>query len=101
MKAEFILCPAIKRNIPKECVKHYYHNNDIYNIEIGYRHCDILARFQGEVSTKIEDQGFYTSRGKFVNRQEAFMIAYHADQIPISLYDKRGNNGKLYSEDLY
>lgn len=48
-----------------------------------------------------EDQGFYTSRGRFVGRQEAFMIAYHANQIPISLYDERGNNGRLFSEDLY
>ena len=100
MKAEFILCSAIKRIKPKECARHY-HNNDIYNIEIGYRHCDIYARFKGEVSTKIKDQGFYTSRGRFVDRQEAFMIAYHANQIPISLYDERGNNGKLFSEDLY
>ncbi len=100
MRTEYILCAAIKRNSPKECARHY-DNNDLYNIELGYRHCDIFARFGKEVSNKLEDQGFYTSRGRFVNRHEAFFIAYHANQIPISLYDERGKNAKLFSEDLY
>jgi len=100
MKAEFILCSAIKRITPRDCFQHYT-ENDIYNVELGYRHCDILIRFEGEVSKKQKDQGFYTSRGRFVDRKEAFMIAYHANQIPISLYDERGSNGKLFSEDLY
>lgn len=100
MRTEYILCAAIKRNNPKECIRHY-DNNDLYNIELGYRHCDIFARFGEEVSNKLEDQGFYTSRGRFVDRHEAFFIAYHANQIPISLYDERGKNAKLFSEDLY
>lgn len=100
MRTEYILCAAIKRNNPKECTRHY-DNNDLYNIELGYRHCDIFARFGKEVSNKLEDQGFYTSRGRFVDRHEAFFIAYHANQIPISLYDERGKNAKLFSEDLY
>lgn len=53
-KQEFILCAAIKRINSRDCVKHYY-NNDIYNIEIGYRHCDIFARFGSEISRKPED----------------------------------------------
>lgn len=100
MKIEYILCAAIKRIYPRDCVKHYY-DSDLYDIELGYRHCDILARFHGEVSEKLEDQGFYTSRGRFVDRKEAFQIAYQANQIPITLYDERGVNGKLFSEDLY
>lgn len=100
MKTEFILCSAIRRKEPKDCVVHY-HDNDIYSIELGYRHCDIFARFGDEVSNKLEDQGFYTSRGRFVDRHEAFFIAYHANQIPISLYDERGKDAKLFSEDLY
>lgn len=100
MKTEYILCSAIKRKKPKECTRHYY-DNDLYEIELGYRHCDIFARFEGEVSTDPNDQGFYTSRGRFVDRHEAFFIAYHANQIPISLYDDRGNDAKLFSEDLY
>lgn len=107
MKTEYILCAAIKRIYRRNCVQHYILDengnsvNDIYNIELGYRHPDILARFKEEVSRNLEDQGFYTSRGRFVNRKEAFQIAYQANQIPISLYNERGVNGKLFSEDLY
>ena len=100
MRTEYILCAAIERIEPKNCT-HHYQNNDIYRIELGYRHCDIYARFGNEVSKSIHSQGFYTSRGRFVDRKKAFIIAYHANQIPISLYDERGDNGKLYSEDLY
>lgn len=100
MKTEYILCAAIKRKIPKECPRHYY-VSDLYDVELGYRHADILARFKGEVSTSAVDQGFYTSRNRFVNRNEAFLIAYHANQIAIELYNERGKEGKLFSEDLY
>lgn len=100
MKTEYILCAAIKRLQPRNCINHY-HNGDILSVELGYRHCDIFARFHGEVSSKYEDQGFYTSKNRFVNRNEAFLIAYQANQIPISLYKERGDNGRLYSEDLY
>ena len=100
MKTEFILCAAIRRIKPRECVRQY-HVSDIYDVELGYRHPDILVRFEGEVSKKPSDQGFFTSRNRFVDRKEAFMIAYQANQIPIALYDERGNDGKLYSEDLY
>lgn len=100
MKTEYILCAAIRRVKPRDCVRHYW-QSDIYDVELGYRHPDILARFKGEVSTELSEQGFYTSRNRFVDRNEAFKIAYQANQIPITLYEERGENGKLYSEDLY
>ena len=78
-KKEYILCAAIKRLEPKECTP--YHNNDICNIELGYRHHDIFQRFTGEVSRKQEDQGFYTSKGRFVGRWEAMLIAWRANQV--------------------
>ena len=99
-KKEYILCSAIKR-IEKKSVPQVYYQNDIYDIELGYRHSDIFARFQGEVSKKIEDQGFYTSKGRFVDRNEALQIAYNAHQIPPMVYTERGPKGKLFSEDLY
>lgn len=74
---EYILCSAIKRNVPRDCVKHFK-NNDIYNIEIGYRHCDIYARFEKEVSSTPSGQGFYTSMGWFVDRKEGLEIAVNA-----------------------
>lgn len=92
-KTEFILCAAIKRLSPRECLKIYW-NNDIYDIEIGYRHADILHRFKGEVSNNPYDQGFYTSKGRFVSREEAAQIAFEAGQIS-------EQKTWLFSEDLY
>lgn len=76
---EYILCAAIKRITPRECTP--YHNNDICTIELGYRHHDIFQRFPGEVSKHPDDQGFYTSKGRFVCREEAMFIAWSAGQV--------------------
>lgn len=103
---EYILCAAIKRIEPKKDIRPY-HNNDITNIEIGYRHHDILQRFKGEVSQKLSDQGFYTSKGRFVDRIEAMKIAVESEQVrPYVAYKYYSKNTKtefnpLYSEDLY
>lgn len=79
---EYILCAAIKRVSQKKDIHPYYEGqNDICNIEIGYRHHDILQRFKSDVSNKMEDQGFYTSKGRFVNRYEGMEIAYNAGQV--------------------
>ena len=92
-----ILCAAIKRLNPRSS-KCNYHQNDIHLIELGYRHHDILIRFRGEVSQDPNDQGFYTSKGRFVNRIEAYEIASKAGQIKhLPALEKF----KLYSEDLY
>lgn len=115
---EYILCAAIKRVTPKECTP-YNDSNNICNIEIGYRHHDILQRFKGEVSTKQKDQEFYTSKGRFVGRYEAMKIAYEAEQVsfekakrmyPLSIstdeeltqeYLCSRYYNRLFSEDLY
>ena len=115
-KQEYILCAAIKRITPRQDTT-MYHNNDICNIEIGYRHHDIIRRFQGEISRYPEDQGFYTSKGRFVDRREAMIIAWKAGQVKSEVALKftlgdvrdiieRGEKlmdyvNKLYSEDLY
>ena len=125
-KKEYIICAAVKRVKQRDCIKHYY-NNDLYDIEIGYRHCDIFARFGDEISKNPYDQGFYTSFGRFVGRYEGMMLAWLAGQIDdktalrsgLTEEDKkeqfqiiinRTNNtedtykkyfNKLYSEDLY
>ena len=101
-KQEYILCAAIKRIKPRDCTKHYY-TNDIYDIEIGYRHCDIFTRFEGEVSTNPYDQGFYTSKGRFVDRYEGMKIACWSGQVPaVKAFKADGQTpNKLFSEDLY
>ena len=93
---ERILCAAIKRKEERNCHNVYYEGqNDILKIEIGYRHPDIIQRFQGELDLK--EQGFYTSKGRFVDRKEAFIIAENA----LQLIGVSGGHGTLYSEDLY
>lgn len=93
---EYILCAAIKRKEPRQCYKCYYeHLHDIYNIELGFRHPDILHRFKNEVSTNPKDQGFYTSKGRFVSREEGLKIARASGQVNEII------GGVLTSEDLY
>lgn len=96
---EFILCSAIKRIKPRE-TKCNYRENDIHKVELGYRHHDILIRFRGEVSTNVSDQGFYTSQGRFVDRIEAYKIAYNAGQLKSPDYSN-DYAYRLISEDLY
>ena len=124
---EYILCAAIRRKQPREGSPYWEGTNDIMDIEIGYRHHDIFHRFNNrgdyEVSILMEDQGFYTSKGRFVDRYEAMKIAYEAGQVSeevafskkwhdIKLNITDGDNvdwdiadtekyNKLFSEDLY
>ena len=106
-KQEYILCAAIKRIEPRQL--NLYYNNDINNIEIGYRHHDIIRRFQHEISRNPNDQGFFTSKGRFVDRKEAAHIALLAGQIDVekccSIKYVDGFDvitvKPLYSEDLY
>lgn len=93
---EYILCAALKRKEPKEIDTYWAETNDIHLIEIGYRHPDIRDRFLSEVSMSPRDQGFYTSKGRFVSRVEAMKIAKECGQIP-----EWHNNTILFSEDLY
>ena len=129
---EYILCAAIKRKTPRPNAQHSYSApefNDIHNIEIGYRHHDIYVRFDYEsedcpLIMTNEAQGFYTSKGRFVDRWEAMEIAYNAGQvsehtaldkswidIPLKVVNKDGTPmekvkdehkfNMLMSEDLY
>lgn len=91
-KPEYILCAALRRFEPKNVNL----PNDLPNIEIGLRHFDIRDRFPGEVSMRMDDQGFLTSYGRFVSRKEAEEIARKCGQITGNLI-----GGELTSEDLY
>ena len=114
---EYILCAAIRRKTPREGEPYWKGTNDIMDIEIGYRHYDIFHRFEGELSEF--DQGFYTSKGRYVNRIEAMKIAHAcgqvSDEVAFSkewhliklnvipnrdLVDTEKYN-RLFSEDLY
>jgi len=65
------------------------------------RHHTILQSMDIEMGIQAaavppQAQGFITSTGRFVNRVEAFYIAFNAEQIT------SGSEGpQLYSEDLW
>ena len=103
---EYILCAAIKRIVKRECTmgsKPYHEGlNDILDIEIGFRHHDIYQRFYPEISMKMQDQGFYTSKGRFVNRIEGMKLAYECGQVDKErAFNSKGEFNELFSEDLY
>lgn len=99
-KPEWILCAATKRNEMRKISSKPYHDgtNDILKVELGYRHHDIYHRFNDvddkEIDIHMYAQGFFTSKGRWVDRAEAAKIAYTAGQIDEP-------KDKLFSEDLY
>lgn len=101
---EFILCAANYYNDGKE----YIHNP--VNIKIGYiicgrRHHNCIQTFaqiygfpyskEANIIQQTEIEGFLTSKNRFLNREEAYRVAFAAAQC-----DKK-DNVRLYSEDLY
>lgn len=100
---EYILCSAIKR-VKENCEKSYHYGcNDICKVELGYRNHDIIQRFPLNI-LNVDEQGFFTSKGRFVNRYEAMEIAYASGQV--DAVTAFGNNKEytykpLFSEDLY
>lgn len=68
---------------------------------IGKRHHNILLTLHEcgyeNGAAKLEDQGFVTNTGRFVNRTEAAQIALAAGQVDQLHYQ----SGQLFSEDLY
>lgn len=130
-KKEYILCAAIRRKYPREVEggdPYAGEQNDILNIEIGYRHHDIYQRFNvnsPDCPLELGADGFYTSKGRFVDRYEGMEVAYKAGQVGakkaldkswhdrgLHCFDERGNlidwhtadthaYNMLVSEDLY
>lgn len=96
-KKEYIICSACKRKqekIEKEKRVYWEHLQDIYSIELGWRHGDIISKFKEEVNPN--NQGFYTSKGRYINRKEAMKLAKENGQILSKSF-----SDDLYSEDIY
>ena len=70
---------------------------------VGARHWDSCMRDQAKrcaykIDKTTEEQGFIDQFGKFYTREEAFVIAEKNGQI---IRRVGGDNGKLFSENLY
>ena len=103
-KEEYVLCAAIH-------VQNGFKESTIDNIKegiivCGRRHSDcynvlkgILGDYTQAVDYKPErdHQGFLTSKNRFVDRKEAWIIAEKQNQI----IRVSGGEGTLYSEDIY
>jgi hypothetical protein len=86
---ETILCAAI-------CNPEEFDMAEKLLIYCGHRHNNIL--WQGpHVSRNPYHQGFLTSKGRYVSREEAGKIALEAGQIKELQY----STTDLFSEDLY
>lgn len=89
VKPEFI-CPngGVRKTTIKE-------RDDIYECRIGRHHAEILHIFGEEVDHNTD--GFYTSYGRWVNREDAAKIALACGQIKKLHYWEN----KLDSSDIF
>lgn len=108
MNTERIICTAvwykeitIKKDIPFESMNPT--NCPTGLVFCGYRHgqciytkCAVTGLRDCESGDN--EQGFLTSKNRFVSREEALIIALRENQV-IDIDEIRGD--KLYSEDLY
>lgn len=107
---EYILCAANYYNDNKK------HTHTVSNIEIGFvvcgrRHYDCINTFamivgfpysdEANIIRNTEEQGFITNTNRFVDRKEAYKIAFSADQIKGPNKGRSENSIGLTSEDLY
>jgi hypothetical protein len=107
--SERIICAAVwykeleckYPNMPKE--SYLPKNIDRGIVFSGHRHGQCIytkCAMTGlrDAESGQHEQGFLTSKNRFVSREEALQIALKENQV-IDLNEIRGN--KLYSEDLY
>lgn len=82
--------------------------NSIGHIVLGVRHFDAVMHIAivdyymaARCSSSFDEQGFFTSQGRFVSRTEAWKIAEAEGQILRRCGGDTANGGTLYSENLY
>lgn len=95
---ETIICAAI--HFEDNIVHHQQPKNVLTGIVVcGRRHHNVFATLTAfgidRLQYKPATQGFVTSLDRFVDREEAWKIAFDAGQI------KDESNKTLFSEDLY
>jgi hypothetical protein len=89
MKQEEIACVAIQ-----------YPDIGVLALPVPARHHHVMwtrLLIDGQRTAGDCEQGFLTTKGRFVDRKEALKIANRADQI----VEKHGHPGLLFSEDMW
>lgn len=99
---EYIVCAAIKRKTPRTLPNQPSY--PINHYELGHRHFDIIWRYRDELD--VDEQGFWTSHGRFVDRKEAALIGYRSGQLSYEKVFRKNPDGiehinDAYSEDFY
>lgn len=107
---EFILCAA---NHYDDGKKHTFSPKNIEQgfVVSGRRHHNCIETFamivgfpytdEGHKIHRTEIQGFLTNLDRFVDRKEAYKIAFEAEQIKGPNEGRNENSIGLTSEDLY
>lgn len=100
---EYIVCAAIRRKVPRETPAEPAY--PINEVELGHRHFDILWRY-GKENLDPRGQGFWTSKGRYVDRKEAALIGYRSGQLSYDRVFRKNPDGtehinNVYSEDFY
>ncbi len=107
---EYILCSA---NFYDDGVNHVHAPKNIQQgfVVCGRRHHNCIETFamivgfpytdEGHAIYRTEIQGFLTNTNRFVDRKEAYKIAFAADQIKGPNKGYSENSIGLTSEDLY
>lgn len=92
---EKILCAAVWFDTWRK-PHHQPINISSWYVACGFRHCSAICQGKNNPSDEKE-QGFLTSKNRFVDRREGFDIAEKAKQ----LNDNPKHWRVLYSENLY
>ena len=102
---EYIACSAIWFDDGKEYVHQPFNIKSGYVIA-GLRHHNCFATLsiltnKNQSHLQYEKvQGFLTSKGRFVNRQEGLVVARSANQVSADFIAHK-HNAELHSEDIY
>lgn len=83
-----------------KCVAIRYPDIGVFTLPRPARHHHVMwtrLMIDGQRTTGEAEQGFLTTEGRFVGREEAFEIATRQDQI----IEKYGSAGLLFSEDMW
>lgn len=93
MEQEKIICAAVRLEDGKIFFGHRHpHCLEAMNDQLSW------LKTRKEIASLAKEQGFMTTKARFVDREEALQIALAADQV----LNKEQIRGKsLYSEDLY